>query len=66
MDFRRFHLDDLDEVITLHFAGLDQFGVNLGVGSWDNDITSIHDTYLKDNGDFIVCCMDGMLIGWGP
>jgi ribosomal protein S18 acetylase RimI-like enzyme len=65
MFIRQFHPDDLDKVVELHFAGLNQFGANAGIGPWDDDLKNIEETYINNNGEFFVCVVDDKLVGIG-
>jgi ribosomal protein S18 acetylase RimI-like enzyme len=65
MLIRRFIESDHDEVWQLHNDGLNQMGVNLGNGKWDEDLHNIESVYINNRGDFLVGELDGQIIAMG-
>jgi GNAT superfamily N-acetyltransferase len=65
MHIRPYQADDYDAVIELHYAGLDEHGVNRGLGPWDDDLADIDATYHRAGGIFLVGHIEGELIAMG-
>jgi ribosomal protein S18 acetylase RimI-like enzyme len=65
MKLRKYRPSDHASVMDLHFAGLDEHGINKGLGPWDDDLHDIETTYHQRGGLFLVGHMDDEIIGMG-
>ena len=61
LEIRRFLPGDAAAVWRLHNLGLNQMGVNAGPGPWDDDLSSIAETYLE-SGEFLIGVLDGEIV----
>lgn len=62
---RRYTPTDQQAVEHLHVFAIQQTGAYLGRGPWDDDIYSIEETYLKNQGEFLIGEYDGLLVAMG-
>lgn len=62
---RRYTTADQQAVEHLHVFALQQIGAYLGHGLWDDDIYSIEEVYLKNQGEFLIGEYDGLLVAMG-
>ncbi|MDA2933939.1 GNAT family N-acetyltransferase [Acidobacteria bacterium AH-259-D05] len=65
LQISRYQDSDHEEVVALHYLGLDQVGANLGGGPWDKDLNDIQNHYINNNGDFLVGICGGRLVAMG-
>jgi GNAT superfamily N-acetyltransferase len=63
MELRRYHATDAESVWQLHHAGLEQMGVDLGDGPWDDDLRDIEGSYR--DGTFLVGLFEGRVVALG-
>jgi ribosomal protein S18 acetylase RimI-like enzyme len=64
-ELRQFRPDDATSVWALNDAALDDAGVHVGRGPWEQDLRAIPSTYLRSGGDFLVGLAAGELVGMG-
>lgn len=62
---RRYTAADQEAVEHLHVFALQQAGVYLGRGPWDDDIYAIENIYLKNRGEFLIGEYSGQFIAMG-
>jgi ribosomal protein S18 acetylase RimI-like enzyme len=62
---RRYTPADREAVEYLHVHAIQQVGAYLGRGSWDDDIYSIEETYLNNQGEFLIGEWDGIFVAMG-
>jgi ribosomal protein S18 acetylase RimI-like enzyme len=62
---RRFTPAYREAVEYLHVHALQQTGAYLGRGSWDDDIYAIEETYLNNQGEFLIGEWDGLFMAMG-
>jgi ribosomal protein S18 acetylase RimI-like enzyme len=62
---RRYTPADREAVEYLHVHALQQTGAYLGRGPWDNDIYVIEETYLNNQGEFLIGEWDGVFMAMG-
>jgi ribosomal protein S18 acetylase RimI-like enzyme len=62
---RQYQQADQAAVMKLHIDGLNQFGASIGNPLLDKDIQQIEQSYLNNNGDFLVGLLDNRIIGMG-
>jgi GNAT superfamily N-acetyltransferase len=65
LELRQFEQADAPAVRELHDLALATAGAHLGSGPWDEDLNSIHATYLDGGGDFLLGELDGRLVAMG-
>src|SRR5215831_1041645 len=56
---------DREAVEELHVRAIQQAGAYLGRGPWDDDIYAIEETYLNNQGDFLIGEWDGIFVAMG-
>ncbi len=64
-ELRWFRDSDADAVWALHQEALEDAGVDGGRGRWEEDLRDISASYTGSGGDFLVCLLDGELVGMG-
>lgn len=63
---RRYRATDHDTVLELHREGLAQVGLRPGDGVYyDHDFFRMEDIYLRNDGEFIVGELDGVIVAMG-
>lgn len=62
---RRYTSADQEAVEHLHVHAIQQTGAYLGRGPWDDDVYAIEDTYLKNQGEFLIGESDGQFVAMG-
>lgn len=62
---RRYTPADREAVEYLHVHALQQAGAYLGRGPWDDDIYAIEETYLNNQGEFLIGEWDGIFVAMG-
>ena len=62
---RRYTPTDQAAVEHLHVFVIQQTGAYLGRGPWDDDVYAIEDTYLNDQGEFLIGEEDGKIVAMG-
>ena len=62
---RRYTPADREAVEYLHVHALQQTGAYLGRGPWDNDVYAIEETYLNNQGEFLIGEWDGIFVAMG-
>jgi len=65
LEIRCYQNTDYHHVWNLHIVGLQQVNAYAGDGPWDNDLHSIEDVYLKNQGTFLVGVYDGRIVAMG-
>ncbi len=65
LTLRRFTPADREAVEYLHVYVIQQAGAYLGRGPWDDDVYAIEETYLNNQGEFLVCEWDGIFVAMG-
>ncbi len=63
MELRRYQATDFESVWRLHHVGLEQMGVDLGDGPWDDDLRNIEGAYR--DGEFLVGLIEGRVVAMG-
>jgi ribosomal protein S18 acetylase RimI-like enzyme len=62
---RRYTSADREAVEYLHVHAIQQAGAYLGRGSWDDDVYAIEETYLNNQGEFLIGEWDGIFVAMG-
>ena len=62
---RRYTPADQVAVEYLHVHAIQQAGAYLGRGPWDDDIYAIEETYLNNQGEFLIGEWDGIFVAMG-
>jgi len=62
---RRYTPADRDAVEHMHVAVIQQAGAYLGRGPWDDDVYAIEETYLNNQGEFLIGEWDGAFVAMG-
>jgi ribosomal protein S18 acetylase RimI-like enzyme len=62
---RRYTPADQAAVEYLHVYAIQQAGAYLGRGPWDDDVFAIEETYLNNQGDFLIGELDGVFVAMG-
>lgn len=62
---RQYTRTDLDHIVKLHMDGLNQYGASIGDPALDKDFEQIEETYLNNNGEFLVGLQDNKVICMG-
>lgn len=62
---RRYTPADQEIVEHLHVFVIQQTGAYLGHGPWDDDIYTIEEVYLKNQGEFLIGECDGLVVAMG-
>jgi ribosomal protein S18 acetylase RimI-like enzyme len=62
---RRYTPADREAVEYLHVHAIQQAGAYLGRGPWDDDVYAIEETYLNNQGDFLIGEWDGIFVAMG-
>jgi ribosomal protein S18 acetylase RimI-like enzyme len=62
---RRYTPADREAVEYLHVHARQQAGAYLGRGPWDNDVYAIEETYLNNQGEFLIGEWDGVFVAMG-
>ena len=62
---RRYTPDDREAVEYLHVHAIQQAGAYLGRGPWDDDVYAIEETYLNNQGEFLIGEWDGVFMAMG-
>ena len=62
---RRYTSADREAVEYLHVHAIQQAGAYLGRGPWDDDVYAIEETYLKNQGEFLIGEWDGIFVAMG-
>jgi ribosomal protein S18 acetylase RimI-like enzyme len=65
LTLRRYTPDDQAAVEYLHVYAIQQAGAYLGRGPWDDDVFAIEETYLKNQGEFLIGEWDGVFVAMG-
>src|SRR5436853_3852602 len=65
LTLRRYTSADQEAVEHLHVFALEQTGVYLGRGPWDDDVYAIEEEYLKNQGEFLIGECDGLFVAMG-
>jgi ribosomal protein S18 acetylase RimI-like enzyme len=62
---RRYTPADQEAVAYLHVYAIQQAGAYLGRGPWDDDVFAIEETYLNNQGEFLIGEWDGVFVAMG-
>ena len=62
---RRYTPADREAVEYLHVYVIQQTGAYLGRGPWDDDVYAIEETYLNNQGEFLIGEWDGVFVAMG-
>ena len=62
---RRYTPADQETVEYLHVHAIQQAGAYLGRGPWDDDVYAIEETYLNNQGEFLIGEWDGFFVAMG-
>jgi ribosomal protein S18 acetylase RimI-like enzyme len=62
---RRYTPADQETVEYLHVHAIQQAGAYLGRGPWDDDVYTIEETYLNNQGEFLIGEWDGIFVAMG-
>jgi ribosomal protein S18 acetylase RimI-like enzyme len=62
---RRYTPADREAVEYLHVHAIQQAGAYLGRGPWDDDVYAIEETYLNNQGEFLIGEWDGTFVAMG-
>ncbi|HEY6285850.1 MAG TPA: GNAT family N-acetyltransferase [Ktedonobacteraceae bacterium] len=62
---RRYTPADQETVEYLHVHAIQQAGAYLGRGPWDDDVYAIEETYLNNQGEFLIGEWDGVFVAMG-
>ena len=62
---RRYTPADREAVAYLHVHAIQQTGAYLGRGPWDDDVYLIEETYLNNQGEFLIGEWDGIFVAMG-
>ena len=62
---RRYTPSDREVVEYLHVHAIQQAGAYLGRGPWDDDVYAIEETYLNNQGEFLIGEWDGIFVAMG-
>ncbi len=62
---RRYTPADREAVEHLHVYVIQQAGAYLGRGPWDDDMYAIEETYLNNQGEFLIGEWDGVFVAMG-
>jgi ribosomal protein S18 acetylase RimI-like enzyme len=62
---RRYTSADQETVEYLHVHAIQQAGAYLGRGPWDDDVYAIEETYLNNQGEFLIGEWDGVFVAMG-
>jgi ribosomal protein S18 acetylase RimI-like enzyme len=62
---RRYTPADREAVEHLHVYAIQQTGAYLGRGPWDDDVYAIEETYLNNQGEFLIGEWDGVFVSMG-
>ena len=62
---RRYEPADREAVEHLHVYAIQQMGAYLGRGPWDDDVYAIEETYLQNQGEFLIGECDGEFVAMG-
>ena len=65
MEIRKFHISDLDDIISLHREVLIRENAYRGDGIWESDLHNIQEIYLNSRGDFVAGIIDNRIIAMG-
>jgi GNAT superfamily N-acetyltransferase len=65
LHIRRYEPGDRRAVRRLHDDALNDVGVHLGTGPWDDDLEDIEDVYLESGGEFLVGELEGEIVAMG-
>lgn len=64
-NLHRYTPADREAVEYLHVHVIQQAGAYLGRGPWDDDIYAIEETYLNNQGEFLIGEWDGIFVSMG-
>ena len=62
---RRYQPADMKAVEYLHVYAIQQTGAYLGRGPWDDDVYTIEEAYLNNQGEFLIGEWDGVFVAMG-
>jgi ribosomal protein S18 acetylase RimI-like enzyme len=62
---RRYTPADREAVEYLHVFAIQQAGAYLGRGPWDDDVYTIEEAYLNNQGEFLIGVLDGVFVAMG-
>ena len=62
---RRYRPADMEAVEYLHVHAIQQTGAYLGRGPWDDDVYTIEEAYLNNQGEFLIGEWDGVFVAMG-
>jgi ribosomal protein S18 acetylase RimI-like enzyme len=62
---RRYTPADREAVEYLHVHVIQQAGAYLGRGPWDDDVYAIEETYLNNQGEFLIGEWDSVFVAMG-
>jgi ribosomal protein S18 acetylase RimI-like enzyme len=62
---RRYTPADREAVEHLHVHAMKLTGAYLGRGPWDDDVYAIEETYLNNQGEFLIGEWDGLFVAMG-
>lgn len=62
---RRYTPTDREAVEHLHVHAIQQVGAYLGRGPWDDDVYTIEETYLNNQGEFLIGEWNGIFVAMG-
>ena len=62
---RRYTPADREVVEYLHVHAIQRTGAYLGRGPWDDDVYAIEETYLNNQGEFLIGEWDGTFVAMG-
>ncbi len=62
---RRYTPADREAVEHLHVHAMQQTGAYLGRGPWDDDVYAIEESYLNNQGEFLIGELDSVFVAMG-
>lgn len=65
LEIRRYQPPDQDAVWNLHRLALEDTGIYVTHGPWDEDLYQIEAIYIGDHGEFLVGTLDGHIVAMG-
>jgi hypothetical protein len=65
LNIRRYQETDFEAAWHLHVLALQRAGVFIGNGPWDDDVRSIEQVYLNNQGEFLVGIYEDKIIAIG-
>lgn len=65
MEIRRYQNNDFDRMMNLHREVAIKANVYRGTGVWEDDLLDIEEHYFKNNGEFIICLENEVMVAMG-